>query len=90
MEINLDRGKGACLSDGDLGVDRTIFVPGQSVQDSSPLAEQRGPYSQGSLSEEAIVKFDDDADTGSRGRCHGEATACRRRRVGESEYAETL
>ncbi len=40
-----------------------------------------------------ITKVDDDADTSSRGKCHWEATACWRKRVGVSEYArqqETL
>lgn len=65
---------------------RSIFVPGHSVRrGGSLLAEQRGPYSWGS--ERTIMTVDDDADTSSRGKCHGGATACWRKRVEVSEYA---
>jgi len=33
------------------------------------------------------MTVDDDADTSSRGKCHGGATACWRKRVEVSEYA---
>jgi hypothetical protein len=69
-----------------VGARRSIFVPEHSERrGGSLLAGQRGPYSWGG--EWTIMTVDDDADTSSRGKYHGGASACWRKRVEVSEYA---
>jgi hypothetical protein len=84
VEINWDT-EGACLGDGDLGdAHRLIFELEDSVgQDGSLRTDHCGLCSWGR--EQGTTRIDDDADTSSCGKRHGDATACWRKRVGLSD-----